>query len=87
MGACRESKNIFWFIKLKQYKKAWGLIKRFDKMTYDDTFMPYVCKIKGHKPYHHPNFDPDEYACKRCHRYVDYNPRLEKLKRLKKING
>ena len=87
MGACRESKNIFWYIKLKQFRKVWRLIKRFDKETYEDTVMPTICKIKGHKPYQvNQHEEQDEWACKRCHRYINYNPRLEKLKRLKKIS-
>lgn len=86
MGACRETQNIFYILKSKNYKRAWFLIKNFDKTTYGDTFGPTLCKIFGHKPYHHPNFDPGEYACKRCNKYVDYNPRLEKLKKLKKIS-
>ena len=86
MGTSRETKNIFWYIKLKQYRKVWRLIKRFDKETYEDTVMPTICKIKGHKPYQQSDFESSEWACKRCHRYINYNPRLEKLKRLKKIN-
>lgn len=87
MGACRESQNIFRMIKYGEYKKAWYFIRHFNKVTYDDSFMPIVCKMFGHKPYQpDPNFEPDEWACKRCHRYIDYNPRLEKLKKLKKIS-
>jgi len=85
MGGYRETKNIFWHIKVNNYKGVWRLIKNFDRMTYDDTFMPIICKIKGHKPYQQPNFEPNEWGCKRCNRYIDYNPRLEKLKRLKKL--
>ena len=87
MGACRETKNIFWYLKIKKYKIAWKLIKNFNNLTYIDTFMPIVCKIKGHIPYQtNKNFEPNEWACRRCQRYINYNPRLEKLKRLKKIN-
>lgn len=86
MGACRESQNIFQRIKNKNYKGAWYLIRHFNKLTYEDTFMPIICKIKGHKPYLPKHWEPDEWACKRCHRYIDFKPRLEKLKRLKKIS-
>jgi hypothetical protein len=83
MGASRETHNIFYYIKNKNFKRAWYWIKHFDKLTYEDTFMPIVCKIRGHKPY---QLDVDEWACKRCHRYIKYNPRFEKLKRLKKLS-
>ena len=86
MGCSRETQNIFYLIKKKNYKRVWYLIKNFDKTTYDDTFGPIICKIFGHKPYHHESFDPDEWACKRCNRYIKYNIRLEKLKKLKKIS-
>lgn len=87
MGASRETQNIFFYIKRKQYKKTWSLIKNFNRITYIDTFMPIICKIKGHKPYKtEPELDSNEWACKRCHRYINYNPRLEKLKRLKKLS-
>lgn len=87
MGACRESQNIFYFIKNKNWKRTWHLIKNFEKMTYDDTFMPIVCKIKGHRPYLPDEFyEPNDWACKRCHKYITYKPRLEKLKRLNKIS-
>lgn len=87
MGASRETQNIFFFLRIKKYKHVWYLIKNFNKTTYSDTIGPIICKYFGHKPYHHPNFEPDEYACKRCNRYVDYNARLEKLKKLKKISN
>lgn len=86
MGAARESQNIFFHLKWKNYKKVWYLIKKFDKTTYEDSFMPIICKIKGHKPYQpDPKWEPDDWACKRCHRFINYNTRLEKLKKLKKI--
>lgn len=87
MGAARKSKNILLSLKWKEYRRAWYLIRHFDKITYEDTFMPMVCKIKGHKPYQpDPKWEPDDWACKRCHRFIDFKPRLEKLKRLKKIS-
>lgn len=88
MVCSRESQDIFRRIKNKNYSGAWYLIRHFDKTTYEDTFMPIICKLFGHKPYQpDPNFEPNEWACKRCHRYINYKPRLEKLKRLKKISG
>jgi hypothetical protein len=88
MGASRELQNIFLMIKYKEYHRAWHFIKNFNKTTYEDTFMPYVCKIKGHKPYQtDKENEPNEWACKRCHRYIKYNSRKEKLKKLNKING
>jgi len=86
MGACRESKNIFMFLKQKNYNQVWYLLKNYNKTTHEDTFMPIVCKIIGHKPYQpDANFEPDEWACRRCHRFINYNPRKEKLKKLSKI--
>lgn len=84
MGASRQSQDIFKMLKKRNYSGAWYFIKHFNKLTYEDTFMPIVCKIKGHKPYEAD--EPNEWACKRCHTYIKYNPRLEKLKRLKKIS-
>jgi len=92
MGACRESQNIFFYLSKKSYekrnwKKVWYLIKNFDKTTYEDTFGPYICKIKGHKAYQPDKVsDPNEWACKRCNRFIKWNPRKEKLKKLNKIN-
>lgn len=86
MGASRQSQNIFYYIKKKEYKSAWYWIKHWDKLTYDDTVGPIICKVKGHVYYQpDPEWEPEQYACKRCHRYVDYNPRKEKLLRLKKL--
>ena len=86
MGCSRESQNIFRMIKDKNYSRAWYFIKHFDKTTYEDSFMPTVCKCFGHKPYQpDAQWEPEEWACKRCHRYIKYNPRKEKLKRLNKF--
>lgn len=87
MGASRETQDIFFYIKRKNYKRVFYLITHFDKVTYEDTFMPIVCKIKGHKAYQpDAEHEPDEWACKRCHRWIfNYNPRKEKLKKLKKL--
>jgi len=87
MGACRQSQNIFGMLKKKNYSGAWYFIKHFDKLTYEDSFGPIICKIKGHIAYRPDVKDvPDEWACKRCHRFIKYNPRLEKLKKLNKIS-
>lgn len=87
MGASRESQDIFYFIKNKNYKRVWYLIKNFDKTTYGDTIGPIICKIKGHIAYR-PDIkdEPGEWACKRCHKWIKYNTRLEKLKKLNKIS-
>lgn len=86
MSAGRQSQDILLYLKQKNYKYVWYLIKKFDKITYEDTFMPIICKIKGHKPYQpDEKYEPDEWACKRCHRYITYNPRKEKLKKLNKF--
>lgn len=87
MGACRESQNIFRIIKYGEYKRAWHFIKHFDKLTYEDSFMPIICKIIGHKPYQpDKENEPNEWVCKKCHKFIKYNLRLEKLKKLKKIS-
>lgn len=87
MSTGRETHNIFFYIKWKDYKKAWYFITHFDKLTYEDTIMPIVCKIKGHVAFQpDAKYEPNDWACKRCHRYIhNYNPRKEKLKKLKKV--
>ena len=85
MANCRESQNIFYFLKSKNWNRVFYLIKHFNKTTYEDTFMPIICKIKGHIPYQPDKWETD-WACKRCHRYINYNPRKEKLIKLNKIN-
>ena len=86
MVASRVMQNIFYSLKNKNYKRVWYLIKKFDRLTYEDTFMPIFCKIKGHKPYQPDKVnDPDEWACKRCHRYINYNLKLQRKLKLKKI--
>lgn len=91
MATCRQSQNIFFYIKNKEYKHALILTKEMitkrDKITYEDTFMPIVCKMKGHKAYlPDPKDEPNEWACKRCNRYIKYNLRKEKLKKLNAKN-
>lgn len=94
MGDCRETQNIFYYLKKSPYdkkrdfKKAWYLIRHFDKTTYGDTFGPYICKVKGHKAFQpDPKWEPTEWACRRCNRYIKWNPRKEKLLRLKKYEN
>ena len=70
MGACRESQNIFYFIRNKNYNRAWYLMVHFNKLTYEDSFMPIFCKIFGHKKYVPDSYYPLEVACKRCHQYI-----------------
>jgi hypothetical protein len=87
MGSSRESQNLFYYIKIRNWRNFWRFIKHFNKTTYEDTFMPIICKMIGHIAYQFDkDCDPNEWACKRCHRYiVNYNPRKEKLKKLNKI--
>ena len=86
MSTSRQSQDMLLYLKNKNFKYVWNLIKNFDKTTYDDTFMPIICNLKGHKAYQpDEKNDPNEYACKRCHRYITYNPRKEKLKKLNKL--
>lgn len=90
MGASRMSENIFLCFKKyngkRDWKRFWYLIRHFNKTTFDDTFMPIVCKIKGHNAYHPDLNNLQEWACKRCHNYIKWNPRKEKLLKLKKYS-
>ena len=69
MGSSRESQDIIRALKYENFKRFWYLIKNFNRLTYDDTFMPLVCKILGHKPYQ-PVINEPEWACRRCHRFI-----------------
>lgn len=88
MGACRETQDLFREYKNKNWKRFWWLIKNYNKTTHEDTWMPLICKMKGHKPYQpDPKWEPDEWACKRCHRWIDYSlkkQRKDKLDIIKK---
>lgn len=85
MGASRQTQDIFFYIKNKKWKSAWYFIKHFNKTTYEDTVMPIVCKIIGHKPYQPDSeFEPKVWACTRCHQYIHFNVRKEKLKKINK---
>ncbi len=85
------TQNIFFYLKKNKYdgkrdfKMVWKLIKNFNKITFNDTFMPLVCKIKGHDAYQPDIHNNNEWACKKCHKYIKYNPRKEKLLKLNKI--
>ena len=85
-GASRYTQNLFYYIKIKEWKNTWYYINHFNRITYEDTFMPIICKIKGHNAYQpNKNNEPNDWACKRCHKYIKYNMRKEKLKKLNKI--
>lgn len=78
MGCSRETQSIFLLIKLAiKYKRwheiqrAWYFLQHWNKTTTEDTFMPLICKIKGHIPYKPDMSDANEWACKRCHRYIN----------------
>jgi hypothetical protein len=93
MGACRENMNIFnkhsnsrryiWLrflyrlrLKTKARPVNWRLV-------YEDSFMPMVCKLVGHKGYQpDPEWEPEEWACKRCHRFLP-NRNINKGSRIK----
>lgn len=42
----------------------------YRKLFIQDLFMPYVCKILGHKPYT-ISYCEDTIACKRCGRFIE----------------
>lgn len=65
--ACRQSFNIFNQPKLLFSKYSWKGYNR--KLMFEDSFMPIVCKIIGHNPYHPTDCD-SEIACKRCHKFI-----------------
>lgn len=78
MGCSRETQDLFRELREKRFWNFWRLIKRFDRITYEDTFMPIICKIFKHNPYQpEPEIDPTEWACKRCHRYIKAEEILE----------
>ena len=74
MGDCRMRfnllteigrKNLMVTYQYRGYKREWRLI-------FDDTIMPFICKIAGHKPYN-PNGGLEaspEMACFRCHQFL-----------------
>ena len=41
-----------------------------DKLWWEDTFGPLVCKVVGHDPYLTDEINCNEIACKRCHTFI-----------------
>jgi len=76
MGACREGYRLYG----KAWKFGWHHIfkniksrgvKKFNwKLAFEDNFMFLVCLMFGHQSYVPDEYDPDEIACKRCHRWL-----------------
>jgi len=72
--ACRETHCLFKWTGIKVVfrdilnngRPCWGW-----KVMLEDTFMPIVCYIFGHKEYFPP--DETELACLRCHKYIKAN--------------
>jgi hypothetical protein len=83
MGACRQTQDIFYYIKIGNWKRCWYLIRNFDKLTFQDTFGKFPCMLFGHKYSIRDFWEEGEgatYSCNRCHRYInDYKPQLEGL--------
>lgn len=71
MGACRENLNLFTRLGLAHFLQAWKFKRINWKLTYEDTINPIFCFIVGHTPYHSdPTYDPNERACKKCHKWL-----------------
>jgi len=79
MGASRETCDLFWILRLAKkypdnkqyyYKRFWYVIRHERKLMFEDTFLPFWCKIVGHKKYIPNSNEPKEIACKRCHKWV-----------------
>ena len=60
MGASRETCDLFWILRLAKkypdnkkyyYDRFWYVIKHQRKLMFEDTFLPFWCKIVGHKKY------------------------------------
>ena len=90
MGVSREIHNLLFYLKKKDYKRFWYFLRHYDKTTHEDTWMPIVCKYRGHK-YYQPDKEnePEEWACKRCHKFLQWsetkNKKLTLNKKLKKL--
>jgi len=69
MGCSRESFNIFKVRGMKSACRYILRVKRLPDYIWSDSFMPFVCKVVGHKPYK-PEQREDEWACLRCHVYI-----------------
>lgn len=81
MGNSRETRNVFFYLnpwrykglnaRMPDFKNFWQIIKTWDKIAYEDSFMPIVCILYGHKSYQpDKQNEPNELACKRCHKYI-----------------
>jgi hypothetical protein len=89
MATGRETRDLFFYLKRKDWKSFRRHLRQFDKQTYLDTFMPFVCKIKGHKPYvtidcvsdiNSQYVKQEAYACERCFKFLkDYEYNLPGL--------
>ena len=79
MGTSRETCDLFLKLQLaikypsnKKYynDRFWYVIKHQRKLMFEDTFLPFWCKLVGHKKYTPDSDNPKEIACKRCHRWM-----------------
>ncbi len=74
MGACREGFNL-----LNKFQRANFFSKKHKPwaLMFHDTFWPLVCRVIGHKPYRPDKIlEPKEWACKRCHTFLDLDGRI-----------
>lgn len=74
MGACREGFNLFNKIQRQNFfrrkNKPWRLM-------FEDTFYPLICRLRGHAPYRPDKInDPRQWACKRCHQWLDLDGKI-----------
>jgi len=68
MGASRESFNLLHRPRQALQLRNWKYNKR---LMFEDTFMWIACRVFGHVPYVCDTHNGiDEWACKRCHRYI-----------------
>lgn len=67
----RETQNIFYYLSIGNFKRAWYFIKYFDKTTRKDSKYGFleitICKIFGHKTYLNSYND---IRCSRCQKYI-----------------
>jgi hypothetical protein len=77
MRACAKTKDIFFYLKSGNWKEVSRLIKSFDRLVFESTFMPFLCPIIGHRKVIYDFIDyvySNEIVCKRCHRYIKSKP-------------
>ena len=89
MSTSRETCDLFFYLKRKDWKGFKRHLRQFNKITYKDTFMPFICWLSGHKPYvtissgdeiYDTYIKDFSYACKRCNKYIkNYNHQLPGL--------